>query len=245
MARVRLQKVMAAAGFGSRRACEELILEGRVTVNGRVHAELPVLVDPDSDDIRVGGKRARSQPLIYYLLHKPKGVVCTQRDPEGRTRAVDLVPETRYRLFPVGRLDMDSTGLVLLTTDGALAQRLTHPRYGVPRTYLAEVRGRMTPETLEELKEGVWLSDGKTSKSRLKLVRKGRDRSVVEITIREGRNRQVRRVFARVGHPVRKLTRVTMGPMRLGRLKPGKWRKLSDIEVRKLRGLSTNSRKGS
>lgn len=255
MALVRLQKVMAEAGLGSRRACEEMIQDGRARVNGQVRAELPVLVDPDQDEILIDGERIRRQPKVYYLVNKPAGVFCTSRDPRGRPRAIDLVPDCPQRLYPVGRLDADSTGLLILTNDGELAERLAHPRYGVEKTYVAEIHGRLSPEDVTRLKRGVWLAEGRTGPARIKILRKGHERSLLEIAIHEGKNRQVRRMLAQLGHPVRKLTRTGIGPLGIRGLKPGNYRPLSREEVRKLRfahqrtrearGPKTSRRSGS
>ena len=233
--RERLQKVLAAAGFGSRRACEEMILAGRVRVNGRPVRSLPVLVNPDADEISVDGRRIRAERKVYYLLNKPKGVFCTQRDPAGRTRAVDLLVGVRERVYPVGRLDADSQGLLLMTNDGDLAAVLTHPRYGVPKTYRARVGGRIGSEHIEHLRRGVWLSGGKTRPARVRLVYGSGTHSVLEITLHEGRNRQVRRMLAKLGHPVRELTRIRIGRLSLRGLGPGQFRPLRPDEVAALR----------
>lgn len=237
----RLQKVLAAAGLGSRRACEELILDGRVRVNGRRVASLPVLVDPRVDDITFDGRAVRVEPKAHYLLNKPKGVVCTQNDPARRKRAVDLLTDVRQRVYPVGRLDVDSEGLLLMTNDGELAARLTHPRYGVPKTYRARVSGRLTPEDLEKLRRGIWLSEGKTQPARVTAVYRSREHSVLEVTLREGRNRQVRRMLVKLGHPVRELTRVRIGKLSLRGLGVGRFRQLTATEVRYLRDLAERS----
>jgi 23S rRNA pseudouridine2605 synthase len=237
----RLQKVLAAAGVGSRRACEQLILDGRVEVNGRVVRSLPILVEPGKDHVAIDHKRIRTERLVYFVLHKPRGVVCTNRDPAGRTRAVDCLVGVSERVFPVGRLDEDSTGLLLLTNDGELSERLAHPRYGVARTYLAETAGRVAPETIEKLKAGVWLAEGRTGRAQAKVVRRERERTVLEITLREGRNREVRRVLARLGHKVRRLKRIGLGPLRLGSLPYGAYRPLSPREAAALRAFADHS----
>ncbi len=237
----RLQKVLAAAGLGSRRACEELILQGRVRVNGKRVDELPVLVDSAADEVRVDGRRIRLERKVYYLLNKPEGVLCTQRDPDGRTRAVDLLAGVHQRVYPVGRLDASSQGLLLLTNDGELAAALTHPRYGVPKTYRARVKGKVTAEGLEKLRKGIWLSEGKTQPARVTVAYSSRNHSILEVTLREGRNRQVRRMLAKLGHPVRELTRIRIGPLSLRGLRVGRFRALRPAEVEQLKDLAGRS----
>jgi len=232
---IRLQKVLAAAGLGSRRKCEELILAGRVEVDGQLVTELGTRVDPYRQEIRVDGQRIHLQPLVYYAVNKPPGVVCTHRDPSGRTRLIDLVPASRgLHLFPVGRLDLHSQGLILVTNDGQLANRLTHPRYGVEKTYRVQVAGLPTPEILEKLQKGVWTSEGKLQAERIKILGKHKKSTFLEMVLAEGRNRQIRRMLARVGHKVMKLTRLAVGPIRLGKLKPGAWRPLAQEEIETL-----------
>lgn len=234
MAKERLQKVMAAAGVASRRECEELILAGVVRVNGQVVDELPAFVDPESDAIVVDGRRLRPTRKVYYLLNKPRGVICTSRDPRGRRKAIDLVP-CPERVFCIGRLDADTTGMIVLTNDNELTNELTHPRYKVPKTYLAKVKGRVEVAAVARLKKGIWLAEGKTGRASVKVVKAGRDESLVEIRISQGLNRQVRRMLARVGIPVKALKRVRIGGLTLGDLGPGKFRPLSKAEVALLR----------
>ncbi|HEX2294604.1 MAG TPA: pseudouridine synthase [Actinomycetota bacterium] len=229
----RLQKVLAHAGLGSRRAMEELIAAGRVKVNGR-RAVLGVRVDPTKDEVELDGSRVPlQQDLVHYMLNKPAGIVSTASDPQGRPTVVELV-DLPVRVWPVGRLDTDSEGLLLITNDGELTHRLTHPRYEVPKTYLAEVKGTAGPKAIKQLIAGVELEDGMTKRARVSLVEATRGGTLLEITITEGRNRQVRRMCDAVGHPVRRLVRTTLGPLQLGRLKPGTFRKLSLEEVRAL-----------
>ncbi len=230
MTKNRLQKVMAAAGVASRRECEELILAGIVRVNGKVVDELPAFVDPQSDAIVVDGRRLRPVQKVYFLLNKPRGVICTNRDPQGRRKAIDLVPSSE-RVFCIGRLDADTTGMIVLTNDSELTDQLTHPRYKVPKTYLAKVKGRADAPMVERLKRGIWLAEGKTGKASVKVLKAGRDESLVEITISQGLNRQVRRMLARVGIPVKALKRVRIGGLVLGNLGAGKYRPLSSAEV--------------
>jgi 23S rRNA pseudouridine2605 synthase len=225
----RLQKVLAQAGVGSRRACEELIAAGRVRVNGEV-AALGARVDRDHDLVEVDGAAIGvREGLAHYLLNKPAGVVTTASDPQGRPTVVDLVP-AEPRVFPVGRLDADTEGLLLLTNDGELAHRLTHPSFGVDKEYLAEVEGEPSRGAIRRLRQGVELEDGLTHPA---TVSAGGPR-VLRITIHEGRNRQVRRMCAAVGHPVRRLVRVRIGPVTDHRLPPGQWRPLTRDEVRAL-----------
>jgi 23S rRNA pseudouridine2605 synthase len=234
----RLQKVLARAGFGSRRAAEELIAGGRVTVDGAV-ARLGQRIDPDSVHVEVDGiPVAVRDDVVYYLLNKPRRVVTTARDPEGRTTAVDLVP-TEPRVFPVGRLDYDTEGLLVLTNDGELAQLVTHPRHGIEKTYLAEVAGVPTRATVRALREGVTLDDGPTAPARVRLVQDQGDNAALEIVLHEGRNRIVRRMCEAVGHPVRRLVRTRVGPITDRRLAPGAWRALRPREVRALYAAAT------
>ena len=232
----RLQKVLAAAGLGSRRACEELIAEGRVTVDGEV-AVLGRQVDPETARIAVDGVPLSVRPgVVYYLLNKPAGVVTTVADPQGRPTVVDLVPP-EPRVFPVGRLDVDTEGLLLLTNDGDLAHRLTHPSFGVEKEYLAEVEGTPTRGELRRLREGVELDDGPTAPARVALV----PPRALRIAIHEGRKRQVRRMCAAVGHPVVRLVRTRIGPLADRRLGPGEWRLLTPAEVRGLEEAAAES----
>ena len=229
----RLQKVLAHAGLGSRRAMEELIAAGRVKVNGR-RAVLGARVDPDKDEVEVDGSRVPlEQDLVHYMLNKPVGIVSTASDPEGRQTVLDLL-DLPARVWPVGRLDTDSEGLLIVTNDGELTHRLTHPRYEVPKTYLAEVKGTAGARVIKQLIAGVELEDGMTKRAKVSLLEATRGGTLLEITITEGRNRQVRRMCEAVGHPVKRLVRTTLGPLQLGRLKPGTFRKLSLEEVRAL-----------
>ena len=225
----RLQKVLARAGFGSRRSCEELIAGGRVTVNGTT-ATLGRRVDPGRDQVAVDGVPVPVLPgLVHYLLNKPRGVVTTADDPEGRPTVVTLVPG-EPRVFPVGRLDVDTEGLLVLTNDGDLAQALTHPSFGVDKEYLAEVAGVPGPAAVRALRQGLLLDDGPTAPARVGVVAPG----VLRIVIHEGRNRQVRRMCEAVGHPVRRLVRTRIGPLSDPSLAPGRWRPLDQREVRAL-----------
>ncbi len=245
----RIQKVLAAAGVASRRNIEEMVLQGRVKVNGKVKADLPILIDPEVDKVTVDGETVRIKSghgsgRSYWLLNKPRGVYSTNVAQGAQVRAIDLLPpHFKGRVYPVGRLDAESRGLLLLTNDGELTNELTHPKYGVAKTYRAVVDGSLDPAGLERLQKGIWLADPegrgfKTGRSRIRIVKRGRETSVLEITIREGRNRQVRRMLASVGHKVRDLTRIKMGPLTLDGLKPGQCRELMSKEVRALRALA-------
>jgi 23S rRNA pseudouridine2605 synthase len=226
---VRLQKVLARAGIGSRRACEVLIAAGRVTVNGSP-ARLGQRIDPEHDLVEVDGVHIGVRPgLVYYLLNKPAGVVSTASDPHGRQTVVDLVPP-EPRVFPVGRLDADTEGLLILTNDGELAHRLTHPSFGVEKEYLAKVQGHPSRGAIRRLREGVELDDGPTAPAEASLVAP----DLVRIVIHEGRNRQVRRMCEAIGHPVVRLVRQRIGPLRDRKLAPGSWRALTQDEVRAL-----------
>ncbi|MDZ4830653.1 MAG: pseudouridine synthase [Phycisphaerae bacterium] len=238
----RLQKVLAEAGYGSRRACEDLIEAGAVTVNGEQVDALPAWVDPEEDKIKVNGKPLKQKERhLYVMLFKPRGVVSTNSDPEGRVRAIDLIKHpARPRLYPVGRLDLDSSGLLLLTNDGELANRLTHPRYEVHKGYEITVGGTLTDDEIGILEAGVFLHDkdedgGRKSDSKLTIMKRDRSRTMLYMELREGRNRQIRRMMQRVGHPVKKLRRVRMGPLQLKGLAVGEWRELTTRELSALR----------
>ncbi len=235
---VRLQKLLSQAGVASRRAAEKLIAEGRVTVNGATVREMGVKADPAADDVRVDGRRIKAPSrLRYILLYKPAGVVTTRSDPQRRRTVIDLLRGVREYVYPVGRLDYDTEGLLLLTNDGDLAATLTHPRHGIERTYEAHVAGMPDDDALDRLRRGIPLDGRRTHPADATLLNSGRrDRDgVLLLTIREGRNRQVRRMCEAVGHPVRKLRRIRIGPIADRRLKPGEWRELTLREVEKLR----------
>jgi 23S rRNA pseudouridine2605 synthase len=238
MASERLQKLLARAGIGSRRACEEVVLAGRVTVDGQAVSELGAKADPEKQDVRLDGVRLRLERPEYWLFNKPQDVVCTNYDPAGRRRPIDFMRQSQARLFPVGRLDADSRGALLMTNDGDFANRLTHPRYEVPKTYLATVIGEVTKDDVRRLMRGIYLAEGRTRPSMVQLVKRDRTRSLVEITIREGRNRQVRRMLARLGHNVRELVRTRIGRVTLRGLGVGHARLLSPEEVKDLLKLS-------
>jgi pseudouridine synthase len=236
---IRLQKILSQAGVASRRAAETLIADGRVTVNGRTIHEMGVKADPTADDIRVDGRRIRAaERRRYILLYKPTGYVTTRSDPQRRRTVMDLLSGVREYVYPVGRLDYDSEGLLLLTNDGELAARLTHPRHGVARTYEAHVAGTPNEDALTRLRTGIPLDGHRTRPAAVVLVppRRRDDDAVLLLTIREGRNRQVRRMCEAVGHPVKTLKRITVGPIADRRLRPGDWRELRPEEVERLKG---------
>ena len=237
--RVRLQKALAQAGVASRRASEELIDAGLVEVNGRVVTEQGTRVDPATDIIKVDGKRiAPVRPHVYLVANKPRGVVSTMEDPHGRPTLTGLLGErAKLRLFHVGRLDADTEGLILLTNDGEFAQRMTHPSYEVGKTYLAEVAGAVERPTLRRLREGVTLEDGPIKPDDVQVVQRLPGKSLVRVRLHSGRNRIVRRMFEAVGHPVQRLTRTAIGPVRLQGLRPGEVRDLTGEELGGLFGL--------
>lgn len=230
MAAERLQKLLARAGLGSRRSCEDLISDGRVRLNDST-ATLGDKADPDLDTVEVDGIRVDLRPdLVYLLLHKPEGTVTTASDPRGRPTVLDLVPD-EPRVFPVGRLDLDTSGLLLLTNDGDFANRIAHPRYEVPKTYVAEIEGRLTQGDLTSLRRGVELEDGVVPVDRARVLASKGDASLLEVVVHSGRKRMVRRLFEALGHPVRTLVRIAVGPLVLGDVEPGSWRELSRREV--------------
>lgn len=257
----RLQKIMAAAGLGSRRACEQMILDGVVQVNGQVVNKLPVLVDPTKDRINVSGKhlpgsggqkkpkQVRPEKLVYYLLHKPKGVICTNRDASdkrqvlpGRFRAIDLMAGVRERLVSVGRLDVDSRGLLIMTNDGELVNQLSHPRHEVTKTYRLKIDGYLKQSDIDRLVKGVWLSKGRAraigaqsaGAVRVRIVHRDRTRTVLEVVLKEGRNRQIRRMMAKLGYKVRDLVRIKIGPIDLRGLAVGSYRPMTSNELKML-----------
>jgi 23S rRNA pseudouridine2605 synthase len=249
MASERLQKILAEAGIASRRACERLMLDGRVRVNGRVVTELGSRADPETDSISVDGEPVVVTPrLVYLVLNKPPGYVTTARDEQGRPTVMDLVYKTRERVFPVGRLDMESEGLLLLTNDGELAQRLTHPSHQVEKEYLALVRGTPNAEALRRLRRGVSLEGRRTAPATAELAGKSEGlpappgRAWLRLVLREGRKRQARLMCEQVGHPVEQLIRVRIGPLRLRGLVRGRVRELTPAEIERIRqaaGLET------
>ncbi len=240
----RLQKVLAAAGAGSRRQCEELITTGRVEMDRQIVTELGTRVDPSQQEIRLDGVPLAKPKLAHYAVNKPPGVVSTNRDPAGRPRVIDLVPASSARLFTIGRLDVNSEGLILVTNDGELANRLAHPRYGVEKTYRVMVAGRPTREILAQLRRGVRLAEGVARVAGIRIKSHHKDSTILEMVLREGRNREIRRVLAKLGHKVLKLVRTAVGPVRLGKLAPGESRPLSRTELAALRSATRQSGSG-
>ena len=229
---IRLQKVLASAGIASRRASEILIEEGRVEVNGKIVTEQGMRVDPETDHIRVDGSRIPPpRHHIYLVLNKPRGVVSTMDDPEGRPTLTEFLPRSKERLFHVGRLDTDTEGLIVLTNDGEFANRLAHPRYEVSKTYFVQVAGVMDNKTIRRLEKGVRLDDGPVKPDKVKLVSRGQDKTLLEVSLHEGRNRIVRRMMDTVGHPVDRLSRTAIGPIRLGSLPVGETREVTRDEL--------------
>ncbi|MEJ7796003.1 MAG: pseudouridine synthase [Nocardioides sp.] len=229
---IRLQKLLAQSGVASRRKCEEMMLAGEVVVDGEVVTRLGTKVDPLVAVIRVSGRRLPPiSPHVYLVLNKPRGVVSTMSDPEGRRTLADVVADRPERLFHVGRLDTDTSGLLLLTNDGDFAHRMAHPSFEVDKTYVAEVDGEITRATLQQLRDGVTLDDGPVAVSTAKVVTQGAGKSIVELVIHEGRNRIVRRLLDHVGHPVRRLTRTAIGPVVIGQLRSGDLRDLTLDEL--------------
>ena len=232
---IRLQKLLAMSNVASRRKCEELMLDGQVEVDGEVVTRLGTKVDPRTAVIRVSGKRLPPvSEKVYLAVNKPRGVVSTMSDPEGRRTLQDLVADRPERLFHVGRLDTDTAGLIILTNDGDFAQRLAHPSYEVDKTYVAEVEGEIYRRTLKQLTEGVTLDDGPVTVSNARIIEAGKEKSIVELVIHEGRNRIVRRLMDHIGYPVRRLTRTQIGPVVLRGLLSGQMRDLTLDELGEL-----------
>ncbi|MBX3436837.1 MAG: rRNA pseudouridine synthase [Planctomycetaceae bacterium] len=234
---LRLQRFLAAAGLGSRRQCEDYILAGRVSIDGQTVSELGTRVDPESQSVAFDGERLRLERKRYYVLNKPVGYLCTHHDPGGRRNVTELFPAGKPRLFAVGRLDEASEGLLIVTNDGELGNKLAHPRYRIDRTYLVQVVGHPTRTVLEELERGMYFAEGKFRAQSARPVKKQGKSTFLEIRLREGQNREIRRLLARIGHKVMKLQRVGFGPLRLGRLKPGEIRELRPAEIEALRAL--------
>ena len=227
----RLQKILAGAGLGSRRECEKIIAAGRVTVDGKRVTTLGITVDADKSEICCDGTLIRKQRKIYYLLNKPKGYVCTNRDELDRLKAIDIIKNVTQRIYTIGRLDKESEGLIILTNDGDLANKLSHPRYEVSKTYFVEVDGYLTDAAIKALKSGVWLSFGKTQPVRVQNVRRGKQRSRFEMVLKEGKNREIRRMLVECNYKIRILRRIKIGNLCDPSLKITKYRKLTDAEV--------------
>lgn len=236
--KIRLNHFLAMCGVCSRRAADGFIRGGRVEVNGQLVTELGTRVDPQQDDVRCDGSRVQPERPTYVLFNKPKGVVCTNARHEQKKRVIDFLPTVKGRLFTVGRLDLDSEGLILLTNDGSFALEMTHPRYGVPKLYAVLVRGRIEQKDLDKARGGVWLAEGPTTGMNVRIERTGKDRTYMKVTLREGKNREIRRVFAKLGYPVIELKRVRIGELNLHGLAAGGWRFLQRHEVDALRTLA-------
>ena len=242
---IRLQKIMADLGIASRRKAEAMIEEGRVTVNGQV-AELGQKADPELDHIKLDGKllTRRPGPRVYYAFHKPKGVISTLEDPQERSTVADYLGCVKARVYPVGRLDFDSEGLLLLTNDGDFTQAVLHPSKKIPKVYQVKVKGVLSEEDIAALEKGIWLEDGKTAPAKVKKLKKTKENSWVEITIHEGKKRQIRRMLTRVGHSVVRLIRVKVGGIELGALGPGEMRPLTQKEIEKIRPMEAKEDRG-
>jgi 23S rRNA pseudouridine2605 synthase len=234
LAEIRLHKFLAHAGVASRRAAEELVRQGRVEVNGR-KAEIGCRVDPLKDDVRVDGNPVlAAEAKIYLAFYKPRGCITSTRDPQGRQTVFDFLPRSHERIFPVGRLDYDAEGLLLLTNDGALANRLLHPRYGISKVYEVKVKGHPDPKAIERLRSGVVLEEGTTAPAGVEVIRELPRAAWLQIVLRQGWNRQIKRMCEAVGHPVIKIKRIAYGPVRLGKLRPGDFRPLRPGELERM-----------
>ncbi len=237
----RLNKYLAHAGVGSRRHCDKLIAAGRVKVDGVRVTEMGLKIDPTAHQIAVDDQPVKAEKLVYWAVNKPVGHLCTNHDPAGRPRAVDLLPHVEQRVYTVGRLDEGSDGLLLMTNDGDLAMGLTHPRYGVPKTYFALVAGRPTDEDLQKLLDGVWLSDGKVRAKSARRVKTQGTGTWLRVVLTEGKNREIRRMLAKQGHKVMRLKRLAIGPVKLDKLPKGKARRLSEDELKDLKAFVAKS----
>ena len=233
----RLQKFLASAGYGSRRQCEELILEGRVAIDGKVVTELGTRVEFGKQQVTVDDENVQRERLVYMWMNKPRGVLCTNRDTHGRPTVLDLLPKMKERVFPVGRLDEESTGLILLTNDGELTNRLTHPRYGISKTYEVLVAGKINSDVIMKLKRGLWLSDGRVRVHSVERLSVHGDSTRLRIILREGHNREIRRMFAHFEHKVMRLERVAIGPIKVRKLPRGGVRNATPVEIGMLREL--------
>lgn len=237
LVRIRLQKYLASCGLGSRRACEQFIVDGRVTVDGQVVNQLGATVDPSREQVALDGEPLRMERKQYFAVNKPRGVVCTHRDPAGRPRVIDLLPAGGPRLFPVGRLDAESEGLILVTNDGDLAQKLAHPKYRIYRKYQVHVAGVPNRPALDRLRQGEHFAEGRFRVHSARILKKQGQSSHLEVVLTEGQNREVRRLFARIGHKVMRLKRVAFGPISLGKLRRGEFRPLTFAELTELHAI--------
>ena len=239
----RLNKFLAHAGVGSRRHCDELIVAGRVKVNGQTVRDLGIKVDPDTHKVSVDDSPVKAERMVYWVVHKPPGYLCTNHDPSGRPLAGDLIPHVEQRVYTVGRLDEESEGMLLMTNDGGLAQSLTHPRYGVDKTYMVLVAGKPTPQDLHKLVEGVWISDGRVKARSARRVKAQGDSTWIRVVLTEGKNREIRRMLAKLEHKVLRLKRVSIGPIELDKLPKGKCRRLSLPEIKLLQAVAAKATK--
>ncbi len=243
MALERIQKILAKGGIASRREAERMVVEGRVMVNGKIIDTLGFKADPSKDHIKIDGKRLpHFEPKVILLLNKPRGYISTVKDPQGRPTVMDILKKVKWRVYPVGRLDFDAEGLLLLTNDGELTHLLSHPRFSIPRTYWVKVKGVLDEKELIRLKKGITLEDGKARVVSFYMLRQGEKNSWVRVVVAEGRNRLVKRMFSAVGHPVQKLKRVEFGPIHLGSLPTGQFRYLTPEEITKLKAESSKSK---
>jgi 23S rRNA pseudouridine2605 synthase len=236
---LRLNKFLAHAGVGSRRHCDDLIAAGRVKINGQIVRDLGIRIDPDKVAVHVDDHHVRTEKHVYWAVNKPRGYLCTNHDPGGRPLALDLIPHVDQRVYTVGRLDEDSEGLLLMTNDGDLAQQLMHPRFGVEKTYEVQVAGSPSPEDLRQLTTGVWLAEGRVKAKFVKRFKRQGDSTWLKIVLAEGKNREIRRMLAKLNHKVMRLRRVSIGPVHLDRLPKGKSRKLALPEIEALRKIAT------
>ncbi len=239
----RLNKFLAHAGVGSRRHCDELIVAGRVKVNGQTVRDLGIKVDPDTHKVSVDDSPVKAERMVYWVVHKPPGYLCTNHDPAGRPLAGDLIPHVEQRVYTVGRLDEESEGMLLMTNDGGLAQSLTHPRYGVDKTYMVLVAGKPTPQDLHKLVEGVWISDGRVKARSARRIKAQGDSTWIRVVLTEGKNREIRRMLAKLEHKVLRLKRVSIGPIELDKLPKGKCRRLSLPEITLLQAVAAKATK--
>jgi 23S rRNA pseudouridine2605 synthase len=231
----RLAKYLAHCGIASRRKAEEYIKEGQVSVNGAIVESPATNIDPSKDHIKIGNKLIKPKTRKYFILNKPKNVITTKADTFDRQTVLDLLPAKHHDLHPVGRLDKDTTGLLLLTNDGPLTNALTHPRYHAQKRYRVTINGKISLDDVIKIKKGVWLAEGKTKPAKARIVRSGRQITIVDVSIREGKNRQIRRMISSIGYRVKDLERISIGPISLGRLAIGQWRVLSGSEIKRLK----------
>jgi 23S rRNA pseudouridine2605 synthase len=239
----RLNKYLAHAGIASRRQCDELIIAGRVRINDVIVTNLATKVNPETHKVYVDDTLVKAEKLVYWVVNKPPGYLCTNDDPSGRPRAVDLIPHVEQRVYVVGRLDEASEGMLLLTNDGDLAFKLTHPRFEIEKTYMVLVAGQPSPKDLDQLLEGVWLAEGKVRAKKVRRMKPQGDSTWVRIVLAEGKNREIRRMLAKLGHKVMRLVRISIGPVELDRLPKGKCRKLNAFELKEFQRLAEEGAK--